>query len=152
MDFGRKFRGLLTSYSDRCIDNSRKSTNWKIVSQSNIPGCSTLYELFVKGVLGACKIGCLRHHGVFLMLLRGWFDIPNTSINQVRTVTQVTIVTKVTWGFPTRRLPKRDSQFNHFRTQKKIGFHAKYPLLWPDVNQNWNFRINFSRSPRYCVL
>jgi hypothetical protein len=70
MDFGRKFRGLLTSYSERCIDNSRKSTDWKILSQSNIPGCSTLYELLVKGVLGACKTRCLRHHGGLLMLLR----------------------------------------------------------------------------------
>jgi hypothetical protein len=55
---------------------------------------------------------------------------------------QVTMVTKVAWGFPIQSLP---------RTEKHVGLHVKRPLFLSDFNQNRNVSTNFSETSRYQI-
>jgi hypothetical protein len=57
-------------------------------------------------------------------------------------VLQVTMVTEAAWKLHTQSLP---SAWMH------VGNHVgrKCPPLWPDLNQNWNMSIDFSKPPEY---
>jgi hypothetical protein len=36
-------------------------------------------------------------------------------------------------------------------TEMYVGLHVKYPLLWSNLNQNWNVLTNFSKTPQYQI-
>jgi hypothetical protein len=55
---------------------------------------------------------------------------------------QVTMVIKVTWEFPTPIT---------LRAETHAGPHVKCPLLLPDMNQNWNVSLNFSKTREFQI-